>query len=172
MKQSILLGVFALLLHQSTLAQTAFLSGKVIDQNSEETLAAARLILQSTNYGVISSTDVDGRISYRYYPAGNYQLICSFEGFKTDTTALTLLADSTLYIEVNMMEDPNYDHQTRTKAKASYLKRAKKYQRRSKRRIRRMRNFKRSPMAERKLQMKACPTPHGIRLEIKKKEKK
>ena len=72
--------LIALLLPVSLWAQTASLSGTIMDNTTEELLPGVNIILTGTNFG--AATDFDGKYSIEGIPAGEYNIQISFIGYE------------------------------------------------------------------------------------------
>ncbi len=76
--------VFCLLFTGITLAQNSGkITGKVVDQISNEVLPGVNMIVEETNLG--ASTDINGEFTINNIPVGNYKVKASFIGYNPIT---------------------------------------------------------------------------------------
>ena len=77
------------------------ISGTVVDKVSGETLPGANVFLEGTSIG--ATTNVEGLYILHQIPAGDYELITKYIGYKEQTTTVTVVAGQTA--EVNFELD-------------------------------------------------------------------
>ncbi len=102
MKTSVLFLFFSFFLSLSLYAQeTGSISGKVVDEISQEPVPFANVVVQGTQIG--AATDLDGKFTIEKVPFGYQKLEVSAVGFapKTSTDVLVTKASSP-YIEIEM----------------------------------------------------------------------
>ena len=93
-----LLSVFSI----STTAQTAAISGKVMDpQNEPIPFATVRFL----NSALSAQTGTDGSFSFRDLEAGEYSLIISSTGFETQTRKFRLASGEQKLLDITMEEE-------------------------------------------------------------------
>lgn len=81
---SLLCLVLLLVMNLNLSAQsTGTISGRIIDGSSNEELIGANALIIGTNYG--SSSDIEGKFSIKFVPAGKYKLKISYISYKTVT---------------------------------------------------------------------------------------
>lgn len=93
-----------LLTIQFSYAQTSTIKGRVYNDINNEPLAFATIIVDSTSKGTV--TDIDGNYLLENLKPGNYNLTCSYFGFKSKS-ALEIRVTSTRPTQVDfaMVED-------------------------------------------------------------------
>ena len=89
---------------QFSYAQTSSIKGRVYNDINNEPLAFATIIVDSTSKGTV--TDIDGNYQLENLKPGNYNLTCSYFGFKSKS-ALEIRVTSTRPTQVDfaMVED-------------------------------------------------------------------
>lgn len=100
MKQAYLFTLFACLLPTYLFAQTAIITGTVLDQKTKETLPGVNVIL---NDSTGTTTDLDGKYSLAV-PAGGFTVTYRFIGYKDVVKDGRVKDGETLTIEIRMME--------------------------------------------------------------------
>lgn len=76
------------------------ISGIVVDKVSGESLPGANVILEGTSLG--TSTNAEGEYILHQIPAGDYELITKYIGYKTQTTSVTVVAGKTTEVNVEL----------------------------------------------------------------------
>lgn len=79
--KSISLLVLATIIMSKTAAQTGSITGLVVNQQTQEPLAAVNVLVLGTQVG--ASTSLDGKFSIQNVPIGTYELRASLVGFQT-----------------------------------------------------------------------------------------
>ncbi|MDO8550292.1 MAG: TonB-dependent receptor [Ignavibacteria bacterium] len=87
-----------LILSSVTFGQSGKISGKVIDQQSQEPLIGANILIVGTTYG--AATDVNGNFSILQVPVGEYNIKASYIGYQ-GVTIQGIRVTSGLTVEVN-----------------------------------------------------------------------
>ena len=100
---SILLFSTILLSPGLSLAQTATISGEVVDSESGETLPGANVIIHGTRYG--ASTDIDGRYTIRGLPAGEHTMVVRYMGFEQQSFEISVAADERLVYNIELVQE-------------------------------------------------------------------
>ena len=77
-------------------------SGRVVDSASRSPLPGANLSLAGTDIGGVS--DRDDRFEIRQIPSGSYQLITTYIGTQSDTTAVDVRVDETSRVEIRLTQ--------------------------------------------------------------------
>lgn len=99
--------LFLILLVQISLtslySQTVSLSGRILDE-VEKPLGFATVLLEGTTFG--TTTDENGLFLLEDIPAGAYQIVVSFLGYKTLIQSLTLSSDVG-NLEITLQENAN-----------------------------------------------------------------
>jgi TonB-dependent receptor len=91
-KFNYILLLFLLFIFQSSLlAQTGAVRGGVFDKNTNETLAAANVILKGTGLG--AATDPDGNYIIRGIPIGRYTITVSYIGYIPASIEISISAN-------------------------------------------------------------------------------
>ena len=86
---------------QSMYAQgSGAISGVVIDKTSGEKLPFANVQLEGTSFG--TSTDDKGEFVIRQIPAGDYNLVTTYIGYLDQTIPVSVAADKTLKINIEI----------------------------------------------------------------------
>jgi hypothetical protein len=67
----------------SGFSQSGSINGTITIKSTGETMPGVNVLLLGTTIG--ASSDLDGKYSISYVPAGNYTMVASFISFKTDT---------------------------------------------------------------------------------------
>lgn len=93
-----------LLFAQSSFAQTSTLKGTIIDKKTQEPLPFASVTLINETDQATTSTDFDGRFQFDTLAGGSYTLECSYVSFGSKKIELTLLADSTQHLIIELEE--------------------------------------------------------------------
>ncbi|MCF7859534.1 MAG: TonB-dependent receptor [Candidatus Cloacimonetes bacterium] len=78
-------------------------SGLVIDAGSKDPLPGANAFLEGTTYG--AATDLDGQFTISNVPAGNYNLMVSFLGYKKYSTEIVVQDNRKLFLEIELEFD-------------------------------------------------------------------
>ncbi len=87
----------------ATWAQTGTVKGTVIDQDSDEPLVGANVVIKGTYNGTI--TEVDGSFQLGEVPAGQQTLIISFVGFDAKEVTAKVISEQTTDIgEINVAQ--------------------------------------------------------------------
>lgn len=76
------------------------ISGKVVDKSSGEELLFANVQLEGTSLG--TSTNDEGEFVIHQIPAGDYNLITTYIGYVEQTTPVTVVADKTLKVKIEL----------------------------------------------------------------------
>lgn len=98
---SVLTIVFLLFGSHSVYAQgSGSISGTVVDKISGESLPGANVFVQETSLG--TSTNIEGEYILHQIPAGDYQLITKYIGYKEQTISVTVVAGKTLELKVEL----------------------------------------------------------------------
>ncbi|MCX6150596.1 MAG: TonB-dependent receptor [Ignavibacteriales bacterium] len=92
--------IFYLMAASFLFAQTGSISGSVSNRDNEKGIAGANIFIEEINTG--TSTDDSGEFRFNQVPKGNYTLIFSFVGFKTERTKIKITGDSSLTIKINL----------------------------------------------------------------------
>ncbi len=110
MKLFIRISLFVLLLPVHVIAQSncSFtISGKVFDAETKKALASADIFVTELNTGAI--TDVKGNFTIYSICAGRYTILCSFVGYKTISTLVTITkstsTDFSLFPEIIQLNE-------------------------------------------------------------------
>ena len=90
-----------LILSQNILAQRYDFKGKIVDSESDSTLAYASILLNGTNQGTV--TNNDGIFTFKL-SEGEYSLIIRYVGYKTDT--LTIKVPHPDLINIKLIKQP------------------------------------------------------------------
>lgn len=99
---TVLLTLFFILFQQNLLqAQTASVSGNVIDKKTNEPLISATVKVGSSG----SVTDLDGRYNINIAP-GKYWIECSYIGYEIFSQQITLVADQSLRLDIELLPSP------------------------------------------------------------------
>jgi outer membrane receptor for ferrienterochelin and colicins len=98
MKQ--LITLFFILLSISVFAQQGTLTGKI--SAGDKSLKSATVVLRKTTYK--TQSDQEGQYKLESIPAGNYEISVTALGYLTHRQEISLLADSTLILDVEMRE--------------------------------------------------------------------
>lgn len=77
-----------------TLAQSGSIKGTIYDQESNETLVGANIVLLKRNLGAAS--DLDGNYVIRNIPVGKQTIVISYIGYESDSVEVTIVADRAL----------------------------------------------------------------------------
>lgn len=97
-----LLCVFSSFAH----AQTGELRGVVIDDQANETLFGATVMIQGTNTG--RATDMEGGFSFRNLSVGDYTLVISYLGYRTREVDVNVRSNEETFIRIGL-EYAGYD---------------------------------------------------------------
>ncbi len=84
----LVLSLFLATLLHAQAGKTYTYSGFVYDKSNGEGLIGANVFLKEKNYG--ASTNISGYFVIANIPAGEYTLICSYIGYKTETKIITV----------------------------------------------------------------------------------
>lgn len=105
---------FALLLSfgilNSAIAQRGSISGKILDQQNDESIPFANIALFSTDYTKTvtgSISDENGQFNVAKIPFGDYHLVVSFIGYDSDTMAFIGFDESIPERSVNIALSPS-----------------------------------------------------------------
>lgn len=90
MYKNIFLALILLFFSSRTFSQQLILKGKVIDKPTSSPLSFASLRISGTTSGI--TTNFEGNFELRLKP-GNYKLIASFIGYKSDTVEVDLITN-------------------------------------------------------------------------------
>ncbi|OJW13889.1 TonB-dependent receptor [Mucilaginibacter sp. 44-25] len=84
-------------------AQTAnfILRGRVTGQPSHESLIGASVYLEKISRG--GSTALDGSYSVKNIPAGSYRIVCTYIGYQTKDTTVTINANTTVNFDLQQL---------------------------------------------------------------------
>ncbi|MHB9041576.1 MAG: carboxypeptidase-like regulatory domain-containing protein, partial [Melioribacteraceae bacterium] len=93
MYKNIFLALILLFFSSRTSSQQLILKGKVIDKPTSSPLSFASLRISGTTSG--TTTNFEGNFELRLKP-GDYKLIASFIGYKSDTVEVNLIANRTI----------------------------------------------------------------------------
>ncbi len=93
MKRSILLYVFFMSLGSFVWAQTGSVEGVITDEDTDEPLIGANVVLENTTIGTI--TDVEGRFTLGGLPTGKQTLTVSYVGYDPLEYPVTIVANET-----------------------------------------------------------------------------
>lgn len=85
--------ILFLLISSQIFSQQSSLKGKVIDQNSREPLSYANVRLSGTAIGM--AANLEGNFDFKLKP-GEYTVIASFIGYKSDTISVQLTTDKSI----------------------------------------------------------------------------
>lgn len=93
--------VFFSVIYLTLSAQNGTITGRLTEKQKDklEGLPFANVFLENTTYG--ATTDFDGNYTFKA-PAGNYTLIASFMGYETLKKTITVPADGSITINVEM----------------------------------------------------------------------
>lgn len=80
--------VFCFLISSVSLAESNQLNGRVIDSSSGEPVKGAEVLINSTNYKAITTSE--GLFSFANIPSGNHTLVIKRLGYETTTHEITL----------------------------------------------------------------------------------
>jgi outer membrane receptor protein involved in Fe transport len=78
-----ILSLFFLFLVSSAFSQSGSMNGTITSKSTGETMPGVNILVLGTTLG--ASTDLDGKYSINYIPAGTYTIVASFISFKSDT---------------------------------------------------------------------------------------
>src|SRR6056297_1845606 len=93
--------IVLLLASVSMNAQTAIVSGKVLDADGGSTLPGANVFLKAnTGYGTI--TDIDGKFNLTGVPVGEQVIVVSYLGYETKEVTVQLEQGERSVIDVNL----------------------------------------------------------------------
>ncbi|MCB0507086.1 MAG: TonB-dependent receptor [Bacteroidetes bacterium] len=101
MKRKILLIFSVIAIQFSVLAQQSIIKGKIIDLKNNEALIGVNVSIDSSTAGAIS--DFDGNYEISIDP-GTYKITFSYVGYENITKTITLKADQTQTLDINMGE--------------------------------------------------------------------
>ncbi|MFK7981536.1 MAG: TonB-dependent receptor [Saprospiraceae bacterium] len=87
-------------MHTTYAQGTGIISGKVVDKISGEELPFTNVQLEGTSLG--TSTDLDGEYIIRQIPAGDYQLTTTYIGYEEQTISVTVVAGSTIEVDIKL----------------------------------------------------------------------
>ena len=76
------------------------ISGTVVDKSSGEKIAFAGIRVVGTSLG--ASSDEEGKFIIRRIPAGDYRLITTYIGYEEQTISVTVAADKTLEVKIEL----------------------------------------------------------------------
>lgn len=100
MYKNIFLALILLFFSSRTSSQQLILKGKVTDKPTSSPLSFASLRISGTTSG--TTTNFEGNFELRLKP-GNYKLIASFIGYKSDTVAVNLNTNKTISFSLEPM---------------------------------------------------------------------
>jgi len=93
--------VFLVFGTQAIFAQgSGTISGTIVDKGSGDALPFANVQLEGTSIG--ASTTVEGEYIIHQIPAGNYNLITTYIGFKEQAKPVTVVAGSTVKVDLEL----------------------------------------------------------------------
>ncbi|GLR17902.1 TonB-dependent receptor [Portibacter lacus] len=76
------------------------ITGKVIDKSSGDELPFANVYLEGTSFG--SATDEEGKYILHQIPAGNYNLITAYIGYKEQSIPVIVVAGSDIELDIKL----------------------------------------------------------------------
>jgi murein DD-endopeptidase MepM/ murein hydrolase activator NlpD len=82
------------------------LKGVVTDRWSSEPLIGANVLLMETSFG--ASTDLNGEFQIKGIPAGVYELVVSYIGYKTYRKKIQIMPNQTIYINIALISEYDY----------------------------------------------------------------
>jgi murein DD-endopeptidase MepM/ murein hydrolase activator NlpD len=82
------------------------LKGVVTDRWSSEPLIGANVLLNETSFG--ASTDLNGEFQIKGIPAGVYELVVSYIGYKTYRKKIQIMPNQTTYINIALISEYDY----------------------------------------------------------------
>jgi hypothetical protein len=84
--------------------QSAVISGKVIDKDTDEPLIGANVIVVGTDYG--AATDVKGSFKIKNLRPGNYDIRVSFVGYSPkNITDIILAKGDSIFLKIELETD-------------------------------------------------------------------
>ena len=101
MKNSILLIIFLSILISNVRAGTYVIQGSVKDGSTGEPLVYANIVILETNFG--TATDGKGKFSIKLN-SGSYNIRCSYVGYKTVVSHLSVTKDTEIVIIMNSID--------------------------------------------------------------------
>ncbi len=72
----------------SVIAQHGTITGEVLEQETDETLPGANILITGTSSG--TTTDIDGRFTLRRVPQGEHELLIRYMGFEQQTISVSV----------------------------------------------------------------------------------
>ncbi len=88
---------------QVVCAQTASISGRVVDSESQEPLPFANIFINHTTFGTAS--DDKGFFRLTNIPAGQVEIVFSYVGYQSVQTKVSLIDNQSVEIKVKLIED-------------------------------------------------------------------
>ncbi len=79
---------------------SGFVTGKVVDKVTGETLPGVNVILEGTSIG--SATDVEGEYMIRQIPAGSYKIIAKYIGYEDQIVPITIVSNKKTELNLEM----------------------------------------------------------------------
>lgn len=95
--------VIILISKQFLSAQKFTIEGIIYDKKSKETLPGASILIENTKIG--TSTDLNGKFCLTNVNKGNYNLIISYVGYKTDTIKNLMVKSNLKNLEIFLEEN-------------------------------------------------------------------
>src|SRR5690554_2160863 len=87
----------------SVFAQNASLTGIVTDAETKETIIGGNISLEGTTYRAV--TDLDGKFTLPSVKAGKYNLIISYMGYQPQTLPVTIQANQTSSLSIELRSE-------------------------------------------------------------------
>jgi hypothetical protein len=98
-----MIGILTILLSQTSAAQTAVISGKVRDANSNEFLPFTNVFINQTTIG--ASADKTGSYVLENIPVGSNEIIFSFVGYKSYRLRVDIKPDETRQLDIRLIPE-------------------------------------------------------------------
>ncbi len=105
LKTKLLITAVYLCLATIVAAQSGTIRGIVTEGKTGEEILGANVYLSVTGQG--STTGLDGTFEIRNVSPGTYKVICSYIGFRTDTTVVEIKSGQTVELTILLGEDSN-----------------------------------------------------------------
>jgi iron complex outermembrane receptor protein len=86
--------------YSASAQQRGTISGTVLNQETNQPIADANVVLAHTTIG--TTTDADGTFTLQNVPSGTQKLIFSFVGFKKQTQSITIDGTETISLEIRL----------------------------------------------------------------------
>lgn len=103
MKKKVLLLGFLGLLSSLVIGQTGSLRGHIYDQETGDPILYANIVLKGTDLGAIS--DVEGFFNFPVVPPGTYELVASYLGYDSLSTAVSIRSGQISYQRLLLTEN-------------------------------------------------------------------